>query len=148
MGMDKRLTQAQLVVLLEQQTKELWQAAGEIGRSEERLRRAQEQWVARFLRAARFKDDETAGHIDRMSRYCELLARDVLNDSERAYEMGLASKLHDIGKVGIPDEILLKAGPLTPEETDTMRTHTSIGYGILAGESGRLVDVAATIALG
>lgn len=145
--MDKKPSRDERAAQLGDQAHELWEAAGEIGRSEERLRRTNEQWVTSLVRTARFKDDETAQHIERMNGYCELLADEVLDDSEQAYTIGVASRLHDIGKVAIPDEILLKAGPLTPEEKATMQTHTSIGHGILVGVAAPIAELAATIAV-
>ena len=104
----------------------------EIAQLELRLHRSEEQWADSFLVAALFKDDETPQHIQRMSRYAEVIVQTTAQDREHARMVRLASQLHDIGKLGIPDEILLKMGTLTPSEVAVMRRHTVIGHGILA----------------
>jgi diguanylate cyclase (GGDEF)-like protein len=82
-----------------------------------------------------------------MSRYCELLARKLELDDERCELIRLASALHDVGKIGIPDRILLKPGNLTESERRVMERHAEIGQRLLANSSSELLDVAATIAL-
>ena len=124
----------------------LWKAIYEIAQLESRLHRSEEQWVASMLAAANFKDDETCEHIERMSRFAETIMRTVSNDSEQARMMRLASQLHDVGKLGVPDTILLKVGPLSSDETEMMQRHTIIGRGILAKVDSEIARLAATIA--
>jgi len=80
---------------------------------------------------ARLRDDETAAHLDRMSRYSQLIARKVARVygllDEQVESIFLLSPLHDIGKIGVPDHILLKRGPLTEEERQEMKKHTTLG---------------------
>ncbi|MQB02461.1 MAG: HD domain-containing protein, partial [Actinobacteria bacterium] len=97
--------------------------------------------------AAELRDTETGAHIERMSRYCALLAKTIGTDKRRAELIRLASQMHDVGKIGIPDSILLKPGALTPTERTVMQAHTDIGHRILAGSRSELLQLAATIAL-
>ena len=82
-----------------------------------------------------------------MSLYCSLLARLASIDPERAEMIRIASPMHDVGKIGIPDRILLKPGRLTEEERKVMEGHAEIGYRILAGSDVELLDLAALMAL-
>jgi len=103
--------------------------------------------VRRLGRAAEFRDNETGRHVVRMSHSSALLARQ-LNLSEKRCEIILhASPMHDIGKIGISDTILLKPGRLTPEERTIMERHALIGADILAGAETELLEVARLIAL-
>jgi HD-GYP domain-containing protein (c-di-GMP phosphodiesterase class II) len=97
--------------------------------------------------AVEWRDTETGRHIERIGRFCERLALEVGMPAADAELLRHASALHDVGKVGIPDHILTKPGPLTPEEWELMQTHTTIGANILSGSMSRLVQLAETIAL-
>jgi CHASE2 domain-containing sensor protein len=97
--------------------------------------------------AVEFRDAETGQHIERIGRFCERLALAVGMDPDDAELLRHASALHDVGKVGISDEILTKPGPLTSEEWETMKTHTTIGGNILSGSPSKLVQLSQTIAL-
>jgi putative two-component system response regulator len=111
------------------------------------LSRRQRHVVGRLTRAAEFRDEETANHTERVSAYSGLLARLSGLDGRRSELIAAASAMHDIGKLGIPDSILRKAGPLTATERIHMQRHAEYGHRILAGESDPLLDLAATIAL-
>ncbi|HEY1132387.1 MAG TPA: HD domain-containing phosphohydrolase [Roseateles sp.] len=114
------------------------------------LRQSRLQILRMLGRAAEFRDNETGAHILRMSHVSALLARDLGWDDERCELMLNASPLHDIGKIAIPDAILLKAGPLTPQEREIMQEHTVKGAAILRapeGEGNELLAMAAEIAL-
>ena len=132
--------------LVKERTEVLWLALSEMEATGQALRDADSRWVDRLLRAARFKDDETPAHIERMSRYCELLAGMRVPDQQWAASVRFASRLHDIGKVAIPDAILLKVGPLTQGEQATMRTHAEVGRDILSDEHSGVARLAASIA--
>ncbi len=106
----------------------------------------QSDTMRRLLRLAEFRDDQTGQHMFRMGRYCELLALQ-LGLAEECCDSGLAGELHDIGKVGIADRILLKPGRLTVTEYRVMRTHAEIGHGLLADSSAELMKLAASVAL-
>ncbi len=111
------------------------------------LRRSREETIRRLSRAAEFRDDETGMHIERVSQFCELIGTRLGLDPKRCEQLRIASPMHDVGKIGIPDAVLLKPGPLDDEERAEMERHSEIGYRILAGSGAELLDLAATIAL-
>jgi putative two-component system response regulator len=115
--------------------------------SESELRRLREETIRRLSWAAEFRNQETGEHIVRMSLYCALLARLAGLDAERAEMIRIASPMHDVGKIGIPDRILLKPGRLTEEERHVMEAHAEMGHRILAGSGVELLDLAARMAL-
>ncbi|MHC4951614.1 MAG: HD domain-containing phosphohydrolase [Planctomycetota bacterium] len=96
--------------------------------------------------AAEFRDDETGSHVLRISRYCEILAGGLKMPKEQVWTITKASPLHDIGKIGIPDSILLKPAPLTSAEFEIMKNHASIGREILKNTKSNLLKVAEQIA--
>ena len=117
-----------------EQTAELWDTRLEIVRS--------------LGRAAEYRDNETGYHIIRMSRFSQLIAQAMGLGDTRAELLLHASPMHDIGKVGIADHILLKPGKLTPEEWQIMKEHTTIGAEILrANKQSELMELAATVAI-
>jgi putative two-component system response regulator len=128
-------------------TSEIWDAVTQLEQSRRELRMSREETVHRLSIAAEFRDDETARHIQRMSRYCALLARLAGWDIERTELIRVASQMHDLGKIGIPDSILLKPRTLTPDERAVMQTHAEIGHQILADSDSELLRLAASIAL-
>ncbi|PCI32196.1 MAG: two-component system response regulator [Alphaproteobacteria bacterium] len=104
--------------------------------------------VVRCLgRAAEYRDEETGLHIIRMSKISALLGKAARLDDEQSDRLLNAAPMHDIGKIGIPDEILLKPGKFTPEEWEIMKTHAQIGADILAGNDSDLMIMAHDIAL-
>jgi putative two-component system response regulator len=111
------------------------------------LRDTRLQIVRRLGRAAEFRDNETGYHILRMSHSSVLLARALGWDEERCELLLHASPMHDVGKIGIPDRILLKPGKLDPEEWEVMKRHTSIGEHILDGDNSPLLTLAREIAI-
>jgi putative two-component system response regulator len=107
------------------------------------LRDAQGETIDRLARAVEFRDPETGGHIARMSQLCHLVAVRV---GLEAREILIASPLHDVGKIGVPDHILLKPGPLTAAERVLMERHAATGHQLLVDSSSELLRLAATIA--
>lgn len=103
--------------------------------------------VSSLCRAAEYKDNETGNHILRIGESAALLARAIGCDDDWVNAIWLAAPMHDIGKIGIPDEVLLKPGLLTAEERELMNTHTQIGYEILKNNEAPLIQMAADIAL-
>jgi putative two-component system response regulator len=103
--------------------------------------------IRRLAQAAECRDDDTGLHIYRMSQYCEKMARKLGWNEQQCELMLNASPLHDIGKIGIPDSILLKPNKLTTEEFEVMKTHTTIGAKLLSGSSSAIMQMAETIAL-
>ncbi|MEQ1516217.1 MAG: HD domain-containing phosphohydrolase [Usitatibacteraceae bacterium] len=97
-------------------------------------------------RAVEFRDSETGAHVLRMSHYSALIAKELLMPEEFQQMILLASPLHDVGKIGIPDHILLKPGPLDQEELTIMRRHAQIGERLLSESASPLVKLASEIA--
>lgn len=110
------------------------------------LERSRAETITRLSVAAEHRDMETSSHLERMSAYTAILARRAGLDAERCEQLRLASPMHDIGKLGIPDHVLLHDGPFTPEQRRIMSTHTLLGHRILAGSESPLLEVGATIA--
>lgn len=110
------------------------------------LRESRLDVVRRLGYAAECRDTDTGQHIVRMSRYCACLARAMGMSDEECDLVMATSPLHDVGKIAIADKILLKAGPLTPEEFAVMKTHASIGAEILAGGNSSFLKMAEEIA--
>ncbi|MBT4837940.1 MAG: response regulator [Methylococcales bacterium] len=103
--------------------------------------------IQRLGHAAEFKDNETGMHTIRMSHYTRLLTME-LNQSEKFTELLFqAAPMHDVGKIGIPDHILLKPGRLTKEEFDVMKTHAQIGADIIEPDQQGVLKYAYTVAL-
>jgi HD-GYP domain-containing protein (c-di-GMP phosphodiesterase class II) len=107
----------------------------------------QVETIERLGVAVEWRDAETGRHIERIGHFCERLALEAGMSPDDAEQLRLASALHDVGKVGIPDHILTKPGPLTAEEWELMQTHTRIGADILSGSSSSLIQLSETIAL-
>jgi putative two-component system response regulator len=111
------------------------------------LHRSRLQVVQRLGRAAEYRDEETGNHILRMSHTAAVLAR-AAGWAEDACELLLnAAPMHDIGKIGIPDQILLKPGKLDPDEWRVMKTHAEIGARILDGGDSDLLEMGRQVAL-
>ena len=103
--------------------------------------------LLRLTTAAEFRDSETGAHISRIGLYSNKIAEALDMSMSFIETISSASLLHDIGKIGIPDELLLKPGPLTDEETEIMKFHTTIGENILSDSSHPLIKMAESIAL-
>ena len=125
--------------LVAERTKKLRQA-------EKEIRSSREETIYRLAKAAEFRDNETAQHTLRMGHFCGSLARNLGLDSELTEMIRLASPLHDVGKIGISDTILLKPGKLTREEFEIIKGHAVIGYRILADSKAELLKLGAIIA--
>jgi putative two-component system response regulator len=111
------------------------------------VKSASKEIVERLAGVAEYRDTDTGQHIKRIGLYSQRISVALDMPAEFVKEISFASLLHDIGKVGIPDDILLKPGPLTPEEFDFMKTHTVIGGKMLAGSSYPGMSMARSIAL-
>ncbi|MBL4760330.1 MAG: response regulator [Mariprofundaceae bacterium] len=121
--------------------------AGEVHKATESLRQQEREALVILSKAAEYRDPETGAHIMRMSHYSKLIARQ-LGLSEAEQELILeASPMHDVGKVGTPDHILLKPGKLDFDEFVIMKQHADYGYEILNQGSSHLLKVAAEIAI-
>ena len=111
------------------------------------LRKAQIETVRRLGLAAEYRDDDTGVHVLRIAAYAHIMALAMGQDDQAAERTALAAKLHDVGKLGIPDSILLKPGKLEPHEFDVIKQHTVIGAKILSGAGSELLKLAEVIAL-
>jgi two-component system response regulator RpfG len=112
------------------------------------VKEREKETLLRLARAGEFRDEETGYHLIRMSRYSRLIANALGLERDEAETVELAAPLHDIGKIGIPDQILLKPSPLEDGEWQVMRRHPVIGHEILKGSASKYVRMGALIALG
>lgn len=144
--LENRFHRENLEDIVRTRTVALQQALDWLERSEKELRLSREETIQRLAIAAEFRDSSTARHIHRMSHYCELLARRCGLSSDRCDLIRTASPMHDIGKIGTPDHVLLKPGKFTQEEFGVIAQHAEIGYRILSGSDAELLKVAAVIA--
>lgn len=127
-------------------TKELRDAVIRLTAAEKEVRLSRQETILRLAKAAEFRDNETARHTIRMGEYCFLLARKAGFDAAYCELLRMASPLHDVGKIGTPDRVLLKPGPLTAKEFEIMKRHAEIGYRILAHSGSELLALGAIIA--
>ena len=111
------------------------------------VKTASREIVERLAGVAEYRDTDTGKHIKRIGVYSQRISVALHMPAKFAEEIAFASILHDIGKIGVPDNILLKRGPLTPEEFDLMKTHAVVGGKMLAGSSYPGMAMAASIAL-
>lgn len=111
-----------------------------------RLARSEAELVRRLSLAVEYRDDDTGGHVERVSRHCGSLAARAGLDAETCDLIAFASALHDVGKVAIPDAVLLKPGRLSAEERAVIERHTELGYELLKGSGSAVLQMAATIA--
>jgi putative two-component system response regulator len=145
--LENRSYREQLEAKVELRTKDLSQALTRLQLAEKGVRAARTETIKRLAIAGEFRDEDTGRHVMRMSRYCEILARAVGVDNEFTEFIREAGSLHDLGKIAIPDQILLKPGPLSAEERSVMETHAAIGHRMLRGSESPLLELAAEIAL-
>lgn len=113
----------------------------------EMLRSSREELAMRLMTASHYRDIETGEHIRRTGIFAAALADELGWETERVDDLRVAAPMHDIGKLGIPDEILLKPGDLDEEEWEIMKQHTVIGGDILADPNTAMMEMARTIAL-
>ncbi|HCL56379.1 MAG TPA: diguanylate cyclase [Spirochaetia bacterium] len=111
------------------------------------LKESYHETVYRLAVASEFRDLETSLHIQRIGEYSSLLWKKMGNSSEDAEIIKYASQMHDIGKIGIPDRILQKPGPLTADERKIMENHTLIGGKILENSNSSLIHLSQSVAL-
>ncbi|TNG03019.1 MAG: HD domain-containing protein [Gammaproteobacteria bacterium] len=114
--------------------------------SEIRLR--ERETLIRLAKAGEYRDEDTGNHVIRMAKYSRIIAETIGFSPEEANVIEMAAPMHDIGKIGIRDEILLKPGRLTAGEFEVMKDHTRIGYEILKDSPSKFLQMGAVIALG
>jgi two-component system response regulator RpfG len=111
------------------------------------IRRREHETLLRLAKAGEFRDEDTGDHVIRMARYARLIAQQLGLSEHDCDIIELAAPMHDIGKIGIPDEILRKPGRLSHSEFETMKRHTQIGYEILKDSPSEYLQTGAVIAL-
>jgi len=104
--------------------------------------------LAKLAKAGEFRDETTGNHLMRMAKYSALIGAHLGLGAETVHVLEVAAPMHDIGKIGIPDAVLLKEGPLTRPEIEIMKTHPRKGYDILKGSPSKYLSMGAIIALG
>jgi HD-GYP domain-containing protein (c-di-GMP phosphodiesterase class II) len=116
-------------------------------RTIDELRSSRQETVERLAQAIEPHDAEGGRHVGRMARIASYLASQLGLDDDQILLLRAAAPMHDVGKVAIPEDILRKPGPLTPEERTEMERHTEVGHRILSGSESELLQMAARIAL-
>jgi len=119
----------------------------ELGAALVQMQSMSRETIERLTAAAELRDEDTGKHISRIGLYAKRLAESMQMPPDFVEAIAIASAMHDVGKIGIPDAILLKGGPLTAEEFGVMKGHTVIGGRILSGSSHLVLQMAASIAL-
>ncbi len=118
----------------------------ELNEALHKLTKMSREIIERLTAAAELRDEDTGQHIARIGMYAKLLSIHLGLPNDFVENISVASSMHDIGKIGIPDSILLKPGTLTAEEFETIKQHTTIGETILLGSSHSMLQMGATIA--
>ena len=119
---------------------------GEVEAALRHMREREEEIIFRLALAVEYRDNDTGDHTWRVARYSQIVAEALGLPPEACRSLYLAAPLHDVGKVGIPDGILLKPGRLDPDEFALIKTHAAIGQRILGGSASELIRLAAEIA--
>jgi putative two-component system response regulator len=130
----------------EQQDRAAW-LAREVAAAVSVIEAREREIVARLVKATERRDTDTGNHVFRVASYARLIAASLGHSPAWCDQIELASTMHDIGKIGIPDAILLKRGPLSSEERKLMASHAEEGRRILEGSSSEVVQLAADIAI-
>jgi putative two-component system response regulator len=133
--------------MIKQRMDEMLSYIGRLERAEEGMKTLQRETIQRLSLAAEFRDDDSPRHVQRVSRYCSMIAEGSGETPERCELIGTAGAMHDVGKIGIPDVILMKPGPLNDDQWETMKRHCEIGHRLLWGTNSETLDTAATVAL-
>ncbi len=107
----------------------------------------EQETILRLAKAGEYRDEETGNHVVRMAKYARIIAEEMGLDEATCIDIEYAAPMHDIGKIGIPDGVLLKPGKLNEREWEVMQSHTTIGYGILANSQSKYMQMGAVIAL-
>jgi putative two-component system response regulator len=138
--LENKAYQQHLEEMVGQRTSELREAV-------QRIKVASLDTIHRLAQAAEYKDEDTGAHIRRIGQYCASIARKMGLDDAEVENILYAAPMHDVGKIGIPDRILLKHGKFDPDEWEIMKQHTVIGADLLAGSDVEFIRLAQVIAL-
>lgn len=119
----------------------------EVKKKTQQLKESYIDTVYKLTKVAEYKDEDTASHIKRSGHYASLIAKELNFPEDIIETIFYAAPMHDLGKIGIPSEILLKTSKLAPEEFALIKTHTQIGANILCGNTSEIIQMAEQIAL-
>jgi putative two-component system response regulator len=136
-----------LETMVHQRTLQLEKAYQEVEKGNERIKSGYLDTIYRLTMAAEYRDEDTANHLRRISFYCQLISKELKMPGLFIDTIFYAAPMHDIGKIGLPDAILLKPDKLTPQEFELAKTHTIIGGKILQGSESEILLMAEKIAL-
>lgn len=145
--LENRQHRTRLEQMVKDRTQEMVTYISRLEQAEKEMKTLQRETIQRLSLAAEFRDDDTPRHVQRVSRYCALIAERIGETPERCELLGTAGALHDVGKIGIPDTILMKPQALTDDEWEIIKRHCEIGHRLLSGTSSEILNTAATIAL-
>jgi putative two-component system response regulator len=132
---------------VEKRTIALRRALEEMATAQRRTHEAHLDTIRRLVIAAEYKDRDTAAHIERIGRFSEVVARALTLAPGQVEIIRHATPMHDVGKIGVPDAILLKPGKLTKDEWVIMQRHTEMGAHILHGSPSEVLQAGEQIAL-
>lgn len=121
--------------------------AEQVKQATQQIREREQETLIRLAKAGEYRDEETGNHVIRMAKYARIIAEQLGLDKTECDDIESAAPMHDIGKIGIPDGILLKPGKLDPREWEIMQSHTTIGYNILSNSQSKYMQMGAVIAL-
>ncbi len=141
-----RIAVERLQAVVEQRTEDLVTALANLRQAGDLVQSSQEETVLRLARLVEVRDEATGHHIDRMSQISAVVGARLGLPPAACKLLQLASQLHDVGKIGVPDSILLKPGILTPDEYEIMKSHAAAGHRMLADSQSQLLRLAATVA--
>lgn len=119
-----------------------------VGKATQEIVTRERETLLRLAKAGEYRDEETGCHVLRMAQFSSLIAERLGLSEEERHVIETAAPMHDIGKIGTPDNILLKPGKLDAEELVIMRTHARIGYEILKDSPSKYLQMGAVIARG
>jgi putative two-component system response regulator len=144
---ENRAYRQDLERLVAERTGQLRDALTALEGTKNALEQAYRETVYRLAAAAEYRDEETGNHILRIGKYSQIIARHMGCPEEFCNQLLLASPMHDVGKIGIRDSVLLKPGRLTPSEFEEIKTHALIGGRLLSASTSPLLQLAEVIAL-
>ena len=137
---------AALEKTVEKRTNHLRKALDDMVEAHRSTQLAYQETLQRLAVAAEFKDADTAAHINRVSEYCTLIAKALHLPPGETETIRLAAPMHDVGKIGIPDNILMKPGKFVDDEWEIMKQHPAIGQKLLGGSTNALLNTSEIIA--
>jgi len=132
---------------VDKRTAALRKALNEVAEARRQIHSAHLDTIRRLVLIAEYKDEDTAAHVERLGLFSRLLAREAGLSPREVEVVQHAAPMHDVGKIGIPDQVLLKKGRYTEEEWEILKQHTSIGARILSGSPSEILNTGSIIAL-